>query len=964
MKPPKRPQPGVISTPGASGPPRGVAEPPIKLLIVDDNPLEADLCLMELRRAGITTEAITVADETQLYDALSHFVPDVVLCDFSFPDFDGFQAQRIVRSARADTPLIFISGVITEDRAVLALQSGAVDYVLKSNLLRLPSAVRRAVADSREKLRLKGSVASGQLKLEASQELLRARELRSRQHAARLEALWRIADRPNLVGADLVVAMMVEAEQAIHPGHVFQAVLGKIEANLTVIVGMGAAPGVDDPRTGVFQTGTRIALDQTIIPLVGRTQAWDDLATADDVPTLPKLLGWRAVISTTLDVGSSRYSLTLASLHPATTPFDDEDLSYVDVLSSAIAKNLEVESLQSSLRAEEERARQHAERLESLWHIVNSPNLSDGELWQAMLAQMAVGLRPGQAYWGLLWRIDGDNVIAEGVAIGPETDVAGVLQTVGASTPVDETIIGALLAKRATTASWDDVRDDPLLSDIARQYETRSLVITTFSAGGQTWGLSFASRAPTATPFGAQDHAYIEILASFFQNRVQQRWQFERIEYEQSHDVLTGLLNRSQFRSRTRLLSSGLRAFAIIIVDVTAFREVNQSYGSMIGDAILIEIASALAGRAAPGEIVGRSGGNIFAIFVPDPVSADFVDERARDFRSVFEHGFSTGDRDGREFITRTASVGVALAPDDGERVDTIFARAEAALLRAKERGHSQGSIVRYEAGMEDDAQRRAQLRNDLIEAVASDQFTLYYQPHVEMQTGHVTGCEALIRWNHPTRGLLMPGSFIPFAEETGIIASIDEWVMQQAFTVANELGAMRPDFRLYFNLSGRQAGDAKVIRAFSVAARRGIELEHIGVEITESDAMRDVEATRRVCRALRRLNVKIAIDDFGTGYSSLSSLKRLPVDVVKIDRSFVSGVLDDPHDGAITEAIIGIAERFGFASLAEGAETPEELAWLRERGCGYVQGYAICHPIPLDAFKKWLDESNDRARP
>jgi EAL domain-containing protein (putative c-di-GMP-specific phosphodiesterase class I) len=256
---------------------------------------------------------------------------------------------------------------------------------------------------------------------------------------------------------------------------------------------------------------------------------------------------------------------------------------------------------------------------------------------------------------------------------------------------------------------------------------------------------------------------------------------------------------------------------------------------------------------------------------------------------------------------------------------------------------------------MESDAQRRATMRNELIDAVAHDEFTLHYQPHVDIATGTVTGCEALIRWNHPTRGLLAPNLFIPFAEETGIISHIDEWVMNQAFGMANDLGALRPDFRLYFNLSGRQAGDPKLVRAFADAKRRGVALEHIGVEITESDAMRDVESTRRVCRALRRLNVTIAIDDFGTGYSSLSSLKRLPVDVVKIDRSFISGVLDDPHDGAITEAIIGIADRFGFASLAEGAESDAEIAWLRDRGCRYVQGYAIARPLPLAAFKTWM---------
>jgi EAL domain-containing protein (putative c-di-GMP-specific phosphodiesterase class I) len=206
-------------------------------------------------------------------------------------------------------------------------------------------------------------------------------------------------------------------------------------------------------------------------------------------------------------------------------------------------------------------------------------------------------------------------------------------------------------------------------------------------------------------------------------------------------------------------------------------------------------------------------------------------------------------------------------------------------------------------------------------------------------------------------RGLLPPSQFIPFAEEHGIIASIDAWVMQRAFAAANQLAALRPGFRLYFNLSGRQAGDSKVIRAFSIAARSGVNLSNIGVEITESDAMRDVEGTRLVCRALRRLNVRIAIDDFGTGYSSLSSLKRLPVDIVKIDQSFVSGILTDAHDATIAETILSITQHFGFDALAEGVERTEEVEWLQKRACRYMQGFAICRPLTFDAFKSWLDE-------
>jgi diguanylate cyclase (GGDEF)-like protein len=415
------------------------------------------------------------------------------------------------------------------------------------------------------------------------------------------------------------------------------------------------------------------------------------------------------------------------------------------------------------------------------------------------------------------------------------------------------------------------------------------------------------------------------------------------------------LLNRSQFRSTVRSATRTTSRYAIVLVDVDAFREINESYGHMIGDAVLVEVGNALRLRAADGEFVGRIGDDVFGVYIGNPVSKDFVLSRALSFAEAFTRGFSTGDREGSEFIMRTAGLGVSLAPDDGTTIDAILSHADAALVRAKQRGH--GSLVFYETGMEGDAHRRTALRNELAEAVAGNQFELYYQPHVEIATGTVTGCEALIRWNHPVRGLLSPQHFIPFAEQSGIIGTIDSWVMEQACAAANELAALQPGFRLYFNLSGRQAGDRSVIRALIAAARRGVGLRHLGVEITETDAMRDVEATRFVCRALRRLNVKIAIDDFGTGYSSLSSLKRLPVDVVKVDRSFISGVLTDPNDETIADTIISIAARFGFESLAEGVEQLGEIGWLKQRPCRYMQGFAVCHPLPFADFKRWVED-------
>ncbi len=730
-------------------------EPPINVLIVDDNPLDAERTRMELRRARVRATYAFARDARELRSTLRTFTPDIILCDFAFPGADGFAMQRIARRYAPDSPLIFVSGTISEERAVMALRTGAVDYVMKSNLLRLPTAVDHAVRVARERMRL-----------------------------------------------------------------------------------------------------------------------------------------------------------------------------------------------QTSLREAEALSRHHAERLQGLWNIVNDPAMRDGDLFLAMLRQATATVRPGQGFRGMLWRVEGDGLVLEALTKNPDNPTEEPTP-IGARLPLAATIIGNVIRQGGGTRAWDDVAMSSDASDFALQRGTHTLIVTTFAAGGSMWGLTFASHRKAATPLGPLDCAYVEVLASFFANYVQQRWQFDRIQYQQSHDVLTGLLNRSQFRSRVRTAASGCDRFAVVLADVNDFHAINDAHGHMIGDALLVEVSNALQRCALPGELVGRIASDAFGLFVPQPASRAAVEARVRGFADVFARPFSTGDREGKEAVKLTASFGFAAAPEDAATIDTILGYADLALLAAKSRGH--GTIARFEPGMADEAQRRATLKLELAQAIAEDQFELYFQPHIDVETGAVTGCEALIRWNHPVRGLLAPATFIPFAEQIGVITDIDRWVMR------NELDGVVDDFRLYFNLSGRQAADTGIVRAFTAAARAGVPLGCIGVEITESDAMRDVETTRQVCRALRRLNVKVAIDDFGTGYSSLSSLKRLPVDIVKIDRSFVSGVLADRHDATIAETIISISKYFGFESLAEGVEQPGELAWLRQRGCRYAQGYAISHALPLAAFKVWL---------
>ena len=911
----------------------------IKVLIVDDNPIDGDLSLRALRRAGMLIEGMIAADEAELRAALLTFVPDVVLCDFSFPNFDGMSAQRIVQQAYADTPLIFVSGTISEEGAAMALQSGGVDYVMKTSLVRLPSAVQRAVGAARATL---------------------AAAERARAHADRLEMLWRVANNPALRGHELIVALVRQAATAISPPQHFCGLLYRIEADdVTVIVEAGDTGG-DDPRAALRQLGTRRTLETTEAP-EARSHGWDDIETGADLPPELAEQGWRAVICTQFEVAGTRYGLTFASGEAARTPFSDVDFAYLDVLAASVAHQVQVNELEDSLRDEEEHSRSHAHRLEALWQIVNDPSLSDADKWLAMLAQASASVWPGHGCRGMLWRIHDTEMTLEAVAESPGHQLTGVPLQVGNVIPTATSVAGMVLAEGQGIRSWDDVQFSAYATDVTRMRGVHACVVTTFTAGNATWALQFVSGLAAGKPLGQQEHAYIEVLASFFANHVQQRWQFERIQYEQSHDVLTGLLNRSHFRSQARSRARSSSRSAIIVIDINAFSEINESYGHSTGDALIVEIANELRLCAFRDEVIGRIGGDVFAIYIENPRSDEFVLVRAQSFAEVFARPFSMGDRAGAEFIARNASIGVAITQDKGQSIEAILAQADAALAVAKERG--QGSVVLYEAGMERDAQRRTDLRNELAKAIENDQFTLYYQPHIELRTGKVIGCEALIRWNHPERGLVMPDHFIPFAEQAGIITRIDSWVMRNAFVAAGELCASRPGFRLYFNLSGRQAGDPRLVRSFVDAARSGVRLENIGVEITESDAMRDVEATRHVFRSLRRLNVRVAVDDFGTGYSSLSSLKRLPLDVVKIDQSFVSGVTTNRHDAAIADTIISLAEHFGLESVGEGAEQPEDVEWLRKHGCDSVQGYAICRPLPMAAFQAWLAE-RDRSSP
>ena len=352
-----------------------------------------------------------------------------------------------------------------------------------------------------------------------------------------------------------------------------------------------------------------------------------------------------------------------------------------------------------------------------------------------MLREAATAIRPGQGYQGTLWRVQGSDLVWEAVT-DPSQHAGAAAAPADTGVPLEKTVAGKILAEGGGTRAWDDLQASPDHSALALALRTRSFIMTTFTAGGTTWGVSFASTQPSIKPLGPHENAYIEVLASFFANHVQQRWQFDRIQYQQSYDVLTGLLNRSQFRSRARTASRTADRYAVILVDINALREINETYGYMIGDALLVEVGNGLRQRATTDEFVGRLAGDVFGIYVSNPVSKDFVRGRVLEFAETFSRGLSTGDREGKEFIALTASLGVAVAPEDGEKLDAILSHADAALIAAKERGRS--SILYYEPGMEHDAHRRAALDSDFDLHTAAWQYGRDAMLWADAETGRI----------------------------------------------------------------------------------------------------------------------------------------------------------------------------------------------------------------------------------
>ncbi|WP_214512576.1 sensor domain-containing protein [Pseudomonas brassicacearum] len=458
------------------------------------------------------------------------------------------------------------------------------------------------------------------------------------------------------------------------------------------------------------------------------------------------------------------------------------------------------------------------------------------------------------------------------------------------------------------------------------------------------------------------DEGDLASYVCFFSDISERKASEQRIHRLAYYDALTHLPNRTLFQDRlhTALQSAERQKSWVVLMflDLDRFKPINDSLGHAAGDRMLKEMATRLLGCVADDDTVARMGGDEFTLLLQPRASREMALNRAI---NVAEQILASLVRpfvlEGREFFV-TASIGIALSPQDGNELSQLMKNADTAMYHAKERGKNNFQF--YQADMNASALERLELESDLRHALEQNEFVLYYQPQFSGDGKRLTGAEALLRWRHPRRGLVPPGDFIPVLEELGLVVDVGDWVITEAcrqLRTWHQAKVRVP--KVSVNISARQFSDGQLgTRIANILRSTGLPPACLELELTESILMREVSEAMQILAGLKNLGLSIAVDDFGTGYSSLNYLKQFPIDVLKIDRTFVDGLPSGEQDAQIARAIIAMAHSLNLAVIAEGVETHEQLDFLREHGCDEVQGYLFGRPMPATRFEAQF--SND----
>jgi len=493
-------------------------------------------------------------------------------------------------------------------------------------------------------------------------------------------------------------------------------------------------------------------------------------------------------------------------------------------------------------------------------------------------------------------------------------------------------------------------------SDLQSEQAMRSAAIILIKGKGQPYGVIGAG-SRKQHDFSQEDVNFMQAIANVLANAIERRSAEQRTQHEALHDPLTGLPNRNLFLDRLQhALSVAARrgtSISVLFLDLDQFKVVNDSLGHAAGDELLAAVAPRIEGALRPGDTVARFGGDEFAVLAEDVGNEHGATRIAERIAEALARPFILRERE--HFVS--ASIGISIG-EGTEAPEALIRDADSALYRAKE--HGRGGYEIFDEVMRSRVIEHMQIENDLRRAIQHEELELHYQPVVKLGDGSVVAMEALLRWNHPDRGLVGPLAFIPVAEESRLIVPIGRWVIEQACRQAALWQQLKPDsapVSVAINLSARQIADPDLLSHLegSIRANR-IDPSTVWLELTESTLLDETSLVERTLEALKGLGVRLVLDDFGVGFSSLGYLKRLPLSMIKLDRSFVENLADSSHDAAIVRAVSEMAVTMDIGVVAEGVETEDQVLMASALGCGYAQGFHFAEPVPAEHIEPLLE--------
>jgi diguanylate cyclase (GGDEF)-like protein/PAS domain S-box-containing protein len=985
----------------------------IKVLMVEDRIEDAEMLLREMRMRGLSVVSRRVESGAEYAEALGAFAPDLILSDYTLPGFDGTEALQIARSLRPDTPFIFVSGTIGEERAIQALKQGAVDYVLKENRARLVPAIERALRDAEDRDARRWA----QRELEESEERFRFAMHFSSVGMALVapDGRW-LGINPalcDIVGYSEAELLATDVQSITYPddrdadaAQVRQMLARSIETYQadkryvrkdgqvvwTQLSGSLVWLQSGEPHYFIYQIQDitdRIqaeralrASEERFRSIAEATQEWIWEIDAEGMytfcsPAAEAILGYapdqlmgkscldivspgvRSEVSGLLRRGIAEkrgWRDVVLHLQHADGSIRWLDSNALPLLDSegAVQGYRGVARDITDRRLQQERIARLS-RIQAVLSGINSTIVRVRERRELLREACRIAVQQGgfrMAWIGLVepGALKASPLVWEGFEAGYLQEIGAVLDNRDDDPgPVGE----ALREGRLVVVNDIEAAAIPQFKQEALARGFRSQVAMPLLVEDHAVGILVLYAAETGF-FDYEELRLLKDLAGDISFALDYIGKEEKLTYASYYDTLTGLANRQLFFDRLAQALHAARAerrqLAVIIIDLQRFKRINDTLGRYAGDQVLKELAGRLRRTIGESATPARVGADRFAVVVANLPGTSM----ARWIDAWIIGSFGEPLIIDEIELSITVKLGVAVYPADADTAESLFVNAEAALMRAK--GAADPCLF-YSPDMNARVAQRLHLESRLRKAVAQKEFVLHYQTKVDLATRRIRGLEALIRWNDPEFGMVSPLDFVPLLEESGLIVEVGLWVLRQAVADTRRwrsLGREVP--RVAVNVSEVQLRHPAFVTA--VLGALGPDVSHatgIDVEITETMIAQNTGANVQKLLRLREAGVHVFMDDFGTGYSGLSQIAHLPLDALKIDRAFVAGMTISEEHRAIVSAIINLAKALRIYVVAEGVETEEQASRLHALGCDEAQGYLFSRPVPAEDIAKLL---------